>query len=214
MKSLKKHTEVDNSELEALLEEDITPEMQFRLFEILKKSQLYLPVTPSPNMFEGIENAKVGDTFQPKGQAGFDINYLTDNEGNKAVPLFTSSEMMEKAGVASSVMVMFTSDLADMLKQSDRYQAVAINPFTEHDINMPFEAFISMFDEPTPRAKEYFETMEAILKILKEKSIVLEEDYAFYVRDNEPFMKNLAVDGVFVPDIPFNASTRKDFHGR
>ncbi len=213
MKNLKKHTEVDNSELEALLEEDITPEMQFRLFEILKKSQLYLPVTPSPNMFEGIENAKVGDTFQPKGQAGFDINYLTDNEGNKAVPLFTSSEMMEKAGVASSVMVMFTSDLADMLKQSDRYQAVAINPFTEHDINMPFEAFISMFDEPTPRAKEYFETMEAILKILKEKSIVLEEDYAFYVRDNEPFMKNLAVDGVFVPDIPFNASTRKDFHG-
>ena len=40
---------------------------------------------------------------------------------------------------------------------------------------------------------------------------MLEDDYAFYVRDDEPFMKKDAVDGVFVPNIPFNASSRKDF---
>ena len=71
----------DNTRLEELMRQEITPEMQREFFEILKESQLLMPVTFSPNMFEGIENAKEGDVFEPQGQAGFNINYLKDNQG-------------------------------------------------------------------------------------------------------------------------------------
>lgn len=147
LEELKKQTQVDNSKLEEMMKEDITPEMQIRFFNLLRQSQLYLPIIPSANMFEGIEDAKVGDVFQTDGSAGFDINYLSDEDGNRAVPLFTSDEVMKKADMRSSVMVMFAQDIADMLKQSDRYSTVAINPFTEHDIFMPIEGFLGIFDE-------------------------------------------------------------------
>ena len=89
--------QIDNSALEEVMKRDLTPEMQREFFEILKDSQLYMPVSFSPNMFEGIENAKEGDVFEPQGQVGFDIIYLTGDDGTKAVPLFTSDEMMDKA---------------------------------------------------------------------------------------------------------------------
>lgn len=211
LEELKKEAMVDNSKLEEILEKEITPEMEHEFFKILKKSQLYLPISPSANMFEGIENAKEGDVFETKGQAGFDINYLTDANGNKAVPLFTSDEAMNEAGVRSSTMVMYAEDIADLLKQSDRYRIIAINPFTAHDINMPIQAFLGLFEEPTEEAKKLRDTLNVILNILKEKYIELEDDYTFYVRDAEPFMKENAFDGVFVPNIPFNVSSRKDF---
>lgn len=209
---LKKETMIDNSALEEIMKEEITPEMQMKLIETLKQSQLYLPVIFSANMFEGIENAKEGDIFETTGKEGFDINYLNMSDGQKAVPLFTSDEAMKKAGLqSSSAMVMFASDIADMLKESDRYSVVAINPNTDNDINMPFHVFIAMFEEPTEEENEMFEALGHILKILKEKSVALEEDYAFFVRDSEPFMKQQAVDGVFIPNVPFNISSRKDF---
>lgn len=144
---LKKETMVDNSKLEELLKKEISPEMQREFLEILKKSRLFMPVTYSQNMFENIENMKPGDTFEIKGPSGFDINYLTDKNGNKAIPLFTSDEAMEKAGVRSSIYALYMSDLADMLKQTDRYSIIAINPFCEYDINMPVQAFLSLFEE-------------------------------------------------------------------
>ena len=61
------------------------------------------------------------------------------------MPLFTSAEMMKKAGARTSVIVIYMSDLADMLKQSDKYSVLVINPFTEYDLNMPMQAFLSQF---------------------------------------------------------------------
>ena len=211
LEELKKQSAIDNSKLEELMSEKFTVESQNDFLELFKESQLLMPVTMSANVFEGIENAKEGDIFELEDQVGFDINFLTGNDGSKAVPLFTSDEMMEKGNCRSSSIAIFMSDLAEMLKQTDRYSAIAINPFTEHDIVMPMEIFLSLFSEPTEEQKKMLETMNETLKILKEKSIELEEDYAFYVRDNEPFMKDLAIDGVFVPNIPFNASSKKDF---
>lgn len=203
---LRKESEVDNSRLEELIKQDITPEMEREFFEILKESRLYLPVDFGPDALKGIENSKPGD--QIEGPSGFDILFLTDPDGNKAVPLFTSDEMMEKAGARSSVMVMYMSDLADMLKQNDKYSVIAINPFTEHDLNIPVGAFLNLFNP----ADELQQALPTILKLLKEKSVELEEDYAFFVREDVDFMKEDAVDGVFTPNIPFNASTRRDFH--
>lgn len=200
----------DNSKLEEILKKQITPEMQSELFDTLRQSQLYLPVKFSANMFEGIENAKQGDVFQTTGKEGFDINYLTDDEENRLVPLFTSSEVMKKTGLESSAMVMFVEDLVDMLKESDRYSAVVINPLTDGEIILPWNPFISIFARDDGE-ETFMNTLNTILNILKEKYVELEEDYTFFVRGEEPFMKDEAVDGMFVPNIPFNISSRKEF---
>lgn len=49
------------------------------------------------------------------------------------------------------------------------------------------------------------------MNILREKYVELEDDYAFFVRGEELFMKEEAVNGVFVPNIPFNISSRREF---
>lgn len=183
----------------------VEPEIKNEFLELFKVSQLFMPVMMGENIFESLENAKVGDVIQPEGQLGFDINYLRYGEDKKAVPLFTSSELMESTGLKSSAIAIFMSDLADMLKQTDRYSMIAINPYTDLSIEIPMESFMNLFLENP------LKTMMEILKMLEEKSVELEEDYVFFVRDSEPFMKNDAVDGVFRPNIPFNISTRKDF---
>jgi hypothetical protein len=211
LEELIKQTVVDNSRLEELMAKGLVGETKVEFLELLKESQLFLPVTYSENMFEGIENSKPGDIFQPKGQVGFDINYLTGKDGSKAVPLFTSDEMMEKAGLRSSANVMFMSDLAEMLKQSDRYSAVAINPFTEHDVVIPFEGFMNLFYEPTEEEKQAMEALNQILEVMKEHSVELDKDYAFMFRNDEDVMKEHAVDGVFIPPLPFNVSSNPEF---
>ena len=210
-KEIMEITEINNTKLEKLMEKEITPEMEKEFFETLKDSQMFLPVTYTANMFEGIENAKVGDVLEPKGQVGFSINYLTDENGNKAVPLFTSDAMMKKAGVESSANVMFMSDLADMLSQTDKYKIIAINPFTEHDLNFSVEAFLRLFMEPSEEERAFMESLNEVLKALKEHSVELDGNYLFVVRSEDNFMSKQAVDGVFVPRIPMSVSSRKDF---
>lgn len=51
--------------------------------------------------------------------------------------------MMEAADFRSSTYVLYMGDLADMLKQTDRYSLIAINPFTDYNINVPMETFLS-----------------------------------------------------------------------
>lgn len=204
-------TKIDNSRLEELMSQEMTVESQNEFLELFKESQLFMPVTYSANMFEGIENAKEGDVFEPQGQVGFDINYLTGNDGSKAVPLFTSNEMMEKAGLRSSANVLYMSDLADMMKQTDRYSAVAINPFTEHDIVIPMEAFLNLFHEPTEEEKEFIKNLENMLEIIKEHSIELEDNTTLFFRHDENVMVENAVDGVFVPQVPFSVSSNPKY---
>lgn len=210
-KLIKETTQVDNSALEELMSKELTAESEREFLKLLKESQLFMPVTYSANMFEGIENAKVGDVFEPQGQVGFDINYLTGSDGSKTVPLFTSDEMMEKAGVRSSVNVMFMSDLADMLKQTDRYSAIAINPFCEHDIVIPMNAFLSLFHEPTEEEKKLIKELNRMLEIIREHSIELEENTTLFFRHDENVMVENAVDGVFVPNVPFSVSSNPKY---
>jgi hypothetical protein len=140
---LKSETAVDNSRLEELIAQEITPQMEREVFKLLKEARLFMPVDFGPDAFKGLENAKEGDVID--GPSGFDIQYLTDPNGKKAVPLFTSEEMMRKADALTSVIVIYMSDLADMLKQTDKYSIIAINPFTQLNLNMPIEAFLSQF---------------------------------------------------------------------
>lgn len=204
-------TGVDNSALEEVMSRQLTVESQNEFLRLLKESQLFMPVTYSANMFEGIENAKEGDVIEPEGQVGFDINFLTGEDGSKAVPLFTSDEMMESAGVRSSAIVIFMSDLYEMLKQSDRYSAVAVNPFTEHDFVVPMDVFLNLFYEPTEEEKEFFETLNGVLEVLKEHSVELEENTTLFFRNDENLMVENAVDGVFIPQVPFSVSSNPKY---
>lgn len=194
---------VDNSSLEELMKKELTVEMQNEFFEILKESQLFMPVSYSKNIFEGIENAEAGDVIEPEGQVGFNITYITDSDGNNAVPLFTSSEILDSV-VESSSMAIYMSDLADLLKQTDKYSIIAINPFTDFDINMPVEAFLSLFEDPLEKQKK---SLNKILAILKEHSVELEENTTLFIRSDENFMIENAVDKVFTAKVPFYVSS-------
>lgn len=145
LEDLKKETEMDNSRLEELIKQDITPEMQSEVFKLLKESRLFMPIVFDMDALKGIEDAKPGDEIE--GPQGFSIQFLKDQNGNRAVPLFTSEKMMENAGSITGVMAIYMSDLADLLKQSDDYSVIAINPFTEYDLNMTIEAFLAQFRE-------------------------------------------------------------------
>lgn len=133
----------DNTKLEKLMED---PQKQEEFIELLRKSQLFLPVIFSENMFEGIEDAKPGDVFETQEPTGYDINYLTDNNGNRAIPLFTSSEKMKEGGLRSSAMVIYVPDIANMLKRSrNNYKYITINPMSEIGADIPIVGFIKRF---------------------------------------------------------------------
>ena len=133
----------NNTKLEKLMED---PQKQEEFIEELRESQLFLPVIFSENMFEGIEDSKPGDVFTLKEPSGYDINYLTDNNGNRAIPLFTSSEKMEEGGLRSSAMVMYVPDIANMLKMSrNNYKYITINPMSEIGADIPIVGFIKRF---------------------------------------------------------------------
>ena len=131
-----------------------------------KELQLLMPVIFNEDLFEDLKNSKPGESFAPEGRLAFDINFLKREKDIKEVPLFTSEEMMESAGLESSAIAIFMSDLADMLEQANgKYSMIAINPFTNLSVDMPLDSFLNLFGD------ELMETLGGILPILKDKSI-------------------------------------------
>ena len=171
-------SEIDNSKLEEIMKMELTPEMQMKFFEIFKVSQLFMPVTYSDSLFEGIENAKEGEVVEIDDHVGFNINYLTDKGGNNAVPLFTSTEIMEKIGLQSSAMAIFISDLAGMLSQTDKYSVIAINPFTDFDLNLPVSAFMNLMGKNDSGEKMKIEdiTHDRLRELLKNRGNLSEDE--------------------------------------
>ena len=201
--------QTDNTRLEELMKQDITQEMQKEFFEVLKQSQLFMPVTFNRSLFDEIENAEVGDVISSEEPTGFNINYLTDSEGRKAIPLFTSAQVMESVGLTSSLYAIYMSDLADMLRQTDKYSVIAVNPFTSHDINIPVDSFINLFN-PQP-SQEVIDSINTVLKMLDENSIELDDEYGFYLRSDEDIMKNRADDGVYTANLPLSVNSKSEF---
>ena len=140
--------EVDNSKMEEILKiepENMTAKEQTEFFNILKESQLFMPIEVTSSIFDNIENAKVGDTIESDEPFRFKPIAINGPSG-KAIPLFTSKERMEEAGANVSCIAIFTEDLAEMLKQTgNEYSEVAINPFTTISIGMPLDGFLNLF---------------------------------------------------------------------
>ena len=123
----------------------MTPKDQAMLFDIIKKSQLFMPIEVTSSIFDDIENAEVGDTIESNEPLRFKPIAINGPAG-KAIPLFTSKEKMEEARANVSCIAIFTEDLAGMLEQTgDEYSEVAINPFTTISIGMPLEGFLNLF---------------------------------------------------------------------
>ncbi len=212
IEELMKECAADNSRLEDLIKEMdeglVDSKKREEFLELFKKSNLHMPVILGEECFDDIENFEPGKIRITGENAGFNINYIKLDGDEKAVPLFTSSELMESTGLKSSTIVLFMSDLADMLKQTNRYSWVLINPFTDLDIHMPIESFLGLFNEMTIEQKE---AMDKILFLLKTQSIIIDQNIKVVFRCEEDVMKEQAVNGIFVPDIPFKASSFPDF---
>ena len=206
---LKKENEVDNSRLEELLNQffDLPAEGKNEFIELFKQSRLFMPIEMNMEAFDP-ENLQVGKVSQ--GPLGFDIKYL-ENENGKSVPLFTSDKVMEKAGVRVSTYVLYMSDLAEMMKQTDRYASVTINPFTEHGLDIAMETFLGLFKEASGEKKMMADALNQILEVLRKHSIELEENTTLFFRHDENVMVENAVDGVFVPELPFSVSSNPKY---
>ena len=106
--------ETDNSKLEEILNiepENMTAKEQAEFFNILKESQLFMPIEVTSSIFDDIENAEVGDTIESNEPLRFKPIAINGPAG-KAIPLFTSKERMEEAGANVSCIAIFTEDLA------------------------------------------------------------------------------------------------------
>jgi hypothetical protein len=210
--AIKKSGMLDNTHLEELIGEMnqgwVEPSKQEEFVEEFKKSMLYLPVIMSDGMFDEIKSNGPGEISSFSKEVGYDINYLSYDGDKRAVPLFTSREMMESTGLESSAIVLPMEHLRDMLEQSDRYSMVVVNPYTPLDVQMPINSFFNLFrevpDEETGALKQ-------LLALLKAHSIEVEEDMTAVFRLDVDIMKQQAIDGTFVANIPFKASSNPDF---
>ena len=209
LEDLKKEAVVDNSRLEELLNQffELPDEGKNEFIELFKQSRLYMPSEVDVSAFDP-ENMKEGQVIE--GPRGFDIKYI-ENENGKTVPLFTSDEVMEKAGVRVSTYVLYMSDLAEMMKQTDRYASVTINPFTEHGLDITMETFLGLFKEESLEEKMMSDALNQILEVLRKHSVELEENTTLFFRHDENVMVENAVDGVFVPELPFSVSSNPKY---
>ena len=221
LEELKESVKIDNSKLEEILQiepAEMTPKDQAEFLNLLKESNLILPVEITMGGFD-LENAQVGDVITTKEETGFRIRPFADENQNFIVPLFTSDKIMEELGFKSNCMVMNTSDIADMIENSSiNYHAIVINPNTEYSMGMDIAHFLNLFKEKEmnpmdddEERKRFFEFLEKMLNILEKHSLELEHKATCFVRGPNSFMKEKAVDGAFVPDLPLNASTEGDF---
>lgn len=211
LEKIRKENEVDNSRLEELLNRffELPDDGKQEFINIFKESRLFMPIEMNMDAFD-LENAKVGEKLETKSPIGFDIKSIT-NENGTTVPLFTSDEVMKKAEVRCSTYVLYMSDLAAMLKQSDKYASVTINPFTEHGLDIAIETFLGLFEEPTDEEKRLHEYSNEVLPVIREKSVELKENTTLFFRHDENVMVENAVDGVFVPHLPFYVSSNPKY---
>lgn len=125
----------DNFRLEELIKKSSDLQMNREILEILENSRLFLPV-----VFRQFREAP-----DFSGEFGFDIVGIPDGEGNKTIPLFTSLKIAESNPLKFPVISVMMSDLAEILKQSDEYDSVSINPFTENFYNLSLDEFLDIF---------------------------------------------------------------------
>ncbi|WP_178647751.1 SseB family protein [uncultured Methanobrevibacter sp.] len=142
LEELESQSGIDNSRLEELLNDMdkgfLDPEKMEELLELLKKSRLFLPVTFIQNKWKESEN---------NNSMGFNINYIELAENERAIPLFTSIDLMKSMNLKCSATAVFMEDLANLFKKANNYSFIVINPFTDLLFEMTMGSFLGLFDE-------------------------------------------------------------------
>lgn len=208
LEELRKENVIDNSRLEELASNffSLSAGEKQEFVDLFRQSRLLMPIEYDESIFD-IGNSSPGEVKKLEKPLGFDIRYLEKENGEKTVPLFTSGSVMEEMGIRTSVMAFYMSDLEDMLKQSDRYSSVSINPFTENGLDITMETFLAIFEEPTEEQRKFIEHMNQLLDVLAKHSVELEENTTLFIRSDENFMIERAVDGIYVPTAPMTVSS-------
>ena len=204
--------EPNNEKLVELLKispEKLTQEQNTMLLNELKQAQLFIPVEITSNSFN-FDEMEVGKTMSLNEPLRFKPIKLTNDDGDKAIPLFTDSKVMEELNVNASCIAMFTEDIANNFADiKDEVKFLVIDPGTPHSLEILFETFLTLFDK---KINEMFEVLDSVSEIFEKHAVPLKDNYKFFLREETPYMKDNAVNGIFTSNIPFNVSTKEDFH--
>lgn len=193
--------EIDNKRLEELLKiesQDLTKEQYHEFLIILKESQFLMPIDITSGLpnFEDLEVGQTGTLDEP---LRFKPVIFKDDLNRSIIPLFTNNEELTKTGAKFHAFGLFSQDLANMLKNKENIDEICINPFSRFSINIHLDDFLNLFF-----VENKFENIFNKLKALEEIVVV-------YFREEKPFLKQNAQNGIYVDDLPFRASLDSDF---
>lgn len=130
-------TEIDNSELEAIIEEfinDRTKENFVKIMELLEKAVIYLPAMKPENLDdEAVKMAKEGKEVKLPNNATITPCLLKKNTGEQVLPIFSLRKHIVKEGLSPAVLAMpFLTCVSMVMANSDKVESVVLNPFTQN----------------------------------------------------------------------------------
>lgn len=173
-----------NEELKEFMKKDLSKLNQSEkeeLFNLIKEAKLLLPVEVSVND-EGVEEI-------------IPIVVKTDT-GEFVCPLFSDED---EVGSQKMLTIIFdTLDIVNILEQY-KIDGVIINPFSLNPFPLTLKTLSQLFLPD-------FELVVAELRsLLHQNSTTLSKDTELYIRSNEPLGDE------FIPEIPINVSSNKEF---
>lgn len=211
------------NELMNIHPEDMNNQQKQNFIKELKIARLIMPMEITSNLdLENLTNVKVGETIKFDEGLRFKPFRIKNDDGEVALPLFTDDKHLQKSKIVTHVMVMYTSDIANMLKSlTNEFDEIVLNVASEYSIAMSVHSFIELFDDNYSEdiVNDQYEEAEEVDPIIKEVINALQNDYiempaptVLYYREEKPYMFEDAEDGVYSTIIPFNMHIYSDFN--
>lgn len=125
-----------NTKLKKLIsipKDEASCEEDSALVEELKKAQLIMPIeitSYSENIDEHLQ-------FRP-------LKIADENE-NILIPLFSDDEELIKLNIECNAINIYSKNLAEMISETQEYDSIAINPFSEFSLTIPLKDFVELF---------------------------------------------------------------------
>ena len=189
--------EVKNDKLKELLlipDEEATKEDNDLLLKELVKAQLFVPVEITSKI--NLDNTKIGEVQEFDEPLHFKPLILKNKDGETFIPLFTDEEEFKKSCPTASSIVMFTSDIANMIKNGDdEYSGIVINPFNDNSVMLPVDSFIGLFKDDADKLIELFDNAEP-----------LPEEIVVFQSSDENTLFEESEDGIYYTKLPLAAS--------
>lgn len=194
---------LDNTKLNNLMEtppEEMSYTQRKEILDELKVVRLIVPIEITSN--SNIDNStelNSGDSIEFDEGLRFKP-FRFKNQSQIYLPLFTDENHLKEANIITHVMVMYSSDIGNMLNDLvDEFDNVVLNLSSEHSIVIPISSFINLFNE-----KEEKSMLEDILRELKEHYIELPENLVLYCRTDQPYFYDEIENGVYTNSMPLN----------